>query len=266
MRGQRADHRARRGHGDPSGQRAARGSSRCCGRGGASSSPPAPSPRCRRSRAWPAPRSGPTMRRSRPSRYRESLIVLGGGAIGAELAQVFARFGSRVTIAEGADAPAAAGGARGRRHCSPRCSPARASRVHTGRQAARVRRYRGTASPSRSPAARSLTGRRACSWPPGGAPTSPRWARGRWASTRACGPSRSTATCGPHRACGRSGDITGKGAFTHMSMYQAGIVIDDILGRDRTARRVPRGAEGHLHRPGGRRGRADRGSGTGPGA
>ena len=30
----------------------------------------------------------------------ESLIVLGGGAIGAELAQVFARFGARVTIVE----------------------------------------------------------------------------------------------------------------------------------------------------------------------
>jgi pyruvate/2-oxoglutarate dehydrogenase complex dihydrolipoamide dehydrogenase (E3) component len=28
------------------------------------------------------------------------------------------------------------------------------------------------------------------------------------------------------------GDITGKGAFTHMSTYQAGIVIDDILGRE----------------------------------
>jgi pyruvate/2-oxoglutarate dehydrogenase complex dihydrolipoamide dehydrogenase (E3) component len=27
------------------------------------------------------------------------------------------------------------------------------------------------------------------------------------------------------------GDVTGKGAFTHVSMYQAGIVIDDILGR-----------------------------------
>src|SRR5262249_52416822 len=26
------------------------------------------------------------------------------------------------------------------------------------------------------------------------------------------------------------GDITGKGAFTHMSMYQAGIVLADILG------------------------------------
>jgi pyruvate/2-oxoglutarate dehydrogenase complex dihydrolipoamide dehydrogenase (E3) component len=31
----------------------------------------------------------------------ESLVVLGGGAIGAELAQVFARFGARVTVIEG---------------------------------------------------------------------------------------------------------------------------------------------------------------------
>ena len=31
-----------------------------------------------------------------------SLVVLGGGAIGVELGQVFARFGSRVTVAEGA--------------------------------------------------------------------------------------------------------------------------------------------------------------------
>ena len=36
-------------------------------------------------------------------RVPESLVVLGGGAIGAELAQVFARFGSRVTVAEGGD-------------------------------------------------------------------------------------------------------------------------------------------------------------------
>ena len=33
----------------------------------------------------------------------ESLIVLGGGAIGVELAQVFARFGARVTVLEAAD-------------------------------------------------------------------------------------------------------------------------------------------------------------------
>ena len=30
----------------------------------------------------------------------ESLIVLGGGAIAAELAQVFARFGAAVTVVE----------------------------------------------------------------------------------------------------------------------------------------------------------------------
>ncbi len=33
----------------------------------------------------------------------QSLVVLGGGAVGAELTQVFARFGSRVSVAEGAD-------------------------------------------------------------------------------------------------------------------------------------------------------------------
>ena len=28
------------------------------------------------------------------------------------------------------------------------------------------------------------------------------------------------------------GDITGKGAFTHVSMYQAAVVVRDILGED----------------------------------
>ena len=28
------------------------------------------------------------------------------------------------------------------------------------------------------------------------------------------------------------GDITGKGAFTHMSMYEAGVALADIIGRD----------------------------------
>ncbi|HWF82501.1 MAG TPA: NAD(P)/FAD-dependent oxidoreductase [Streptosporangiaceae bacterium] len=35
------------------------------------------------------------------TRVPRSLVVLGGGAIGAELAQVFARFGARVTVVEG---------------------------------------------------------------------------------------------------------------------------------------------------------------------
>ena len=41
-----------------------------------------------------------------------SLVVLGGGAIGAELSQVFARFGATVTVIED-DAPAAAAGRAG---------------------------------------------------------------------------------------------------------------------------------------------------------
>jgi pyruvate/2-oxoglutarate dehydrogenase complex dihydrolipoamide dehydrogenase (E3) component len=28
------------------------------------------------------------------------------------------------------------------------------------------------------------------------------------------------------------GDVTGKGAFTHVAMYQAGIAVADILGQD----------------------------------
>jgi pyruvate/2-oxoglutarate dehydrogenase complex dihydrolipoamide dehydrogenase (E3) component len=39
------------------------------------------------------------------------------------------------------------------------------------------------------------------------------------------------------------GDITGKGAFTHVAMYQAGIAVADILGQDGPAadyRAVPR--------------------------
>lgn len=36
-------------------------------------------------------------------RVPESLLVLGGGVVGTELAQVFARFGSRVTVVEAAD-------------------------------------------------------------------------------------------------------------------------------------------------------------------
>ena len=60
------------------------------------------------------------------------------------------------------------------------------------------------------------------------------------------------------------GDITGKGAFTHVSMYQAAIVVDDILGEEGPGR-LPGPAPGHLHRPRDRIGRAERGGGPGAG-
>ena len=43
-----------------------------------------------------------------------SLIVLGGGAVGRELGQVFARFGARVSVVDALDRLPAARGAKGR--------------------------------------------------------------------------------------------------------------------------------------------------------
>ena len=53
------------------------------------------------------------------------------------------------------------------------------------------------------------------------------------------------------------GDAVGHGAFTHMSMYQADIVVNDILGPPGGPGRLPGGAPGHLHRPGDRFGRSE---------
>ncbi len=57
-----------------------------------------------------------------------SLIVIGGGAIGAELAQALSRFGVRVTVLEVADRLLAPGGAGGQRAGRATCSRGRASR------------------------------------------------------------------------------------------------------------------------------------------
>ena len=52
------------------------------------------------------------------------------------------------------------------------------------------------------------------------------------------------------------GDVTGVGAFTHISMYQARIAAADILGEDDRRGRLPGSAPGDLHRPRDRVGRA----------
>ncbi|QYG95141.1 NAD(P)/FAD-dependent oxidoreductase [Iamia sp. SCSIO 61187] len=157
------------------------------------------------------------------------LVVLGGGAIGAELAQVFARFGSAVTVVEAADrllpldepeAGAIVAGA----------FAADGIDVITGVGAERVAHADGaftvTLADGRTVEADELlvaTGRRADSAGLGagavGVPDDARWvpvddhlrvADGVWAV----------------------GDLTGKGAFTHVAMYQAGIAAADILGDD----------------------------------
>src|SRR5215467_5273138 len=170
-------------------------------------------------------------------RVPESLVVLGGGAIGTELAQVFARFGSRVTIAEGSD------------RLLPLEEPEAGellARVF-GRNGIAVRTGRPAAAVACSPASGftvTLDGGEELSG------EALLVATGRRADLAAVGAGavgiderlRAIPVDEHMRAAPgvwALGDITGKGAFTHMSMYQAGIVIDDILGRDRT------GAEYH---------------------
>ena len=64
--------------------------------------------------------TGPTARRSRRPRCRPRSLVVGGGAIGVELGQVFARFGSTVAVLEAAAAAVRRRGPESS-ELSPRC-------------------------------------------------------------------------------------------------------------------------------------------------
>ena len=156
-----------------------------------------------------------------------SLVVLGGGAVGLELAQAFARFGVRVTVVEAAD------------RLLPLEEPEAGELlaevlgeegidVRVGAQATRVSRdgYRFALSLADGEVVTGeqllvATGRRLDARAVGleavgvaaDAPAVPvdehlRVADGVWAV----------------------GDVTGKGAFTHVAIYQARIAAADILG------------------------------------
>lgn len=153
-------------------------------------------------------------------RVPASLIVMGGGAIGVELAQVYARFGARVTIVEGA----------------PRLVPAEEPeasriladvligeglRVITGRTVDRVAHDGGFAvtvgtEVLRAEALLVATGRRSNADEVGldvlGAELAV--------------DGHMQVVPGVYAI----GDIAGKGAFTHMAMYEAGIARRAILG------------------------------------
>jgi pyruvate/2-oxoglutarate dehydrogenase complex dihydrolipoamide dehydrogenase (E3) component len=157
-----------------------------------------------------------------------TLAVLGGGAIGVELAQVFARFGSRVTVIEALDRILAPE--------EPEASKIVADvfesegiEVRAGVAAesvaaadAGIRITLADGSPVLAERLLVATGRRADLSSLGLA------AIGldedaRWLSTDP------TMRAAP--GVWAVGDLTGEGAFTHMAMYQAGIAADDILGR-----------------------------------
>jgi pyruvate/2-oxoglutarate dehydrogenase complex dihydrolipoamide dehydrogenase (E3) component len=155
-----------------------------------------------------------------------SLIVLGGGAIGVELAQTFARFGASVTVVEAfgrlvpTEEPEAS-------ELLAAVFRAQGIGVRVGVSAARVRYGDGGFSVTLD-GGEVLTG------------TEMLVATGRRVNLAGIGAGvvgideRATALPVDDRMRAAPGvwaigDIVGHGAFTHMSMYHAGIVLADIL-------------------------------------
>jgi pyruvate/2-oxoglutarate dehydrogenase complex dihydrolipoamide dehydrogenase (E3) component len=155
----------------------------------------------------------------------DSLIVLGGGAIGLELAQVFARFGVAVTVVEAADRLLAAE--------EPESSAlvqealeADGITVVTSAKVDRVTHDKGFTIhlPDRQLTADRLlvaTGRRVD-------------LTGLGVDTVGLDPEARALTVDEHLRAGEKlwavGDVTGHGAFTHIGTYQAKIAVRDILG------------------------------------
>lgn len=158
-----------------------------------------------------------------------SLIVLGGGPVGCELAQVFSRFGAAVTIVQHSDRLVPAD--------EPEAGELLASAfeddgitVRTGLSAARVR-YETNQFSVKLDNGEALTADRLLV------------ATGRHTDMAALGVGavglpedvRGVETDERMRAADglwAIGDITGRGAFTHVSVYQARIAAADILGED----------------------------------
>jgi pyruvate/2-oxoglutarate dehydrogenase complex dihydrolipoamide dehydrogenase (E3) component len=155
-----------------------------------------------------------------------SLVILGGGAVGVELGQVFARFGSRVTVVEGAgrllplEEPEAG-------DLLAKVFSREGIGVHTGQLATGVGHNRSGFTVTLGGG--ELTGEALLV------------ATGRRTDLAGVGVGavgideslRAIPVDGHLRAAPgvwALGDITGHGAFTHMSTYQAGIVVADILG------------------------------------
>lgn len=164
-----------------------------------------------------------------------SMAIVGGGAIGCELGQAFARFGTKVTIVESADRLIAAE--------EPEASELLAAALQSdgialrlGVGVTKVEYADGFAvrlddgETLRAQVLLIATGRR------------PAIDTDQWAALGLAGDPgylpvddrlrvRATDDSDQH-AVYAVGDIAGKGAFTHMATYQADIVARELLGRD----------------------------------
>ncbi|HXA74798.1 MAG TPA: NAD(P)/FAD-dependent oxidoreductase [Acidimicrobiales bacterium] len=160
-----------------------------------------------------------------------SLLVIGGGSVGLELGQVMQRFGAAVSIVEAGPRLAASE--------EPEASELITDvlrgdgvDVHTGVAIERVEPYGPTGAQVELAGGNVLRGERMLV------------ATGRRSDLRALGvgalgldeDARSLPVDGRMRVAPgvwAVGDVTGKGAFTHVAVYQARLCVADILGRPR---------------------------------
>ncbi len=159
-----------------------------------------------------------------------SLIVIGGGAVGVELAQVFSRFGAEVAVLEagprlvGPEEPEAGellAEVFASEGIDARTGVSLGSVEHNGR---RFTVAVDGGDPLVADRLLVATGRRADLAGLGVSSV------GLDESARALPVDDHLRVEGVDRTWG-IGDATGKGAFTHVSMYQADIVVNDVLGR-----------------------------------
>jgi pyruvate/2-oxoglutarate dehydrogenase complex dihydrolipoamide dehydrogenase (E3) component len=158
-----------------------------------------------------------------------SLICLGGGAIGLELAQAFARFGAKVTIIEAADRLIAMEEPESS-ELAAKALAADGVAIHTGTAARRIS-HDGSQFTVHVEGGEPVTGDkllvavgRRSNFPDLGLD-----AAGLDANAPIIGVDDRMRAGDKLWAIG---DITGHGAFTHLAMYQASIVIRDILDQD----------------------------------
>jgi len=157
----------------------------------------------------------------------ESLVVLGGGAIGLELAQAYRRFGVEVTVVEALDQlvpmeePEASGVVRD-------VLESEGIAVHTGTAANRVDHDGGRFQITLTDGT-ELTGQRLLVSTGRQADLS-----GLGVDTVGLDPAARAVEVDDRLRAGEQlwavGDVTGHGAFTHVAMYQAGVAVRDILG------------------------------------
>ena len=158
-----------------------------------------------------------------------SLVVIGGGPIGAELAQALARFGVRVTVLEVGD--------RILGPEEPEAQPARRRRLRArGHPGAHRRHDRARCPTTTADSASALEDQEVDA-------EKLLVAAGRRPNLADLGletvgldPSARSLEVDERMRAGDGlwaiGDVVGKGAFTHVSMYQSAICVRDILGQD----------------------------------